>query len=53
MINFENEFGTVSYDEELKIISLIFKRQTPLEHFIPFHEKFLESFLLSSEEINS
>lgn len=44
MEGFDNEYGTITYDEDLEAISLVFKKQVPANDFIHLNQKLLEIF---------
>lgn len=44
MEGFDNEYGTITYDEDLEAISLVFKKQVPGSDFIHLNQKLLEIF---------
>jgi len=41
---FENEFAEILHDEELNILSLVYKKQVQKDDFIFINQKFLEIF---------
>lgn len=44
MIKFENEFIEIIYDEELKVLSFVYKVQPQSDKFMELNQKFLDEF---------
>lgn len=44
MKKFENEIVDIIYDEELRILSLVYKEKPKGDHFIAVNQKFIEVF---------